>query len=330
MDANQLIKEAEDAVRSACRLCQEVCEEQCGPQAIEKKDKSPVTIADFGAQAVISDLLGVAFPHLPLIAEENADDLRRAEQAGVKRRMLQYVQNILPHRNEHEILQVIDRGNYEGGPTGTYWTLDPIDGTKGFLRGQQYAVALALIQEGEVVLSVLGCPNLPLDGTNPSSLVGCLFTAVRGDGATMQALTTENCSSAIQVTPVAKAIDATFCESVESGHTSHDHAQQIAERLGVTKPPFRIDSQCKYAAIARGDASIYLRLPTRADYEEKIWDHAAGYLVVCEAGGRVTDTRGLSLDFSRGRTLKNNTGVVATNGHIHSEVIDAVQSVLYS
>ena len=41
-----------------------------------------------------------------------------------------------------------------------FWTLDPIDGTKGFLRGEQYAVALALIVGGEVVVAALACPNL--------------------------------------------------------------------------------------------------------------------------------------------------------------------------
>ena len=89
-----------------------------------------------------------------------------------------------------------------------------------------------------------------------------------------------------------------------------------------------MDSQCKYGAVARGDASIYLRLPTRADYEEKIWDHAAGWMVVTEAGGRVTDVRGEPLDFSIGRTLRNNKGVVATNGRIHDSVISAVRAVL--
>ncbi len=80
--------------------------------------------------------------------------------------------------------------------------------------------------------------------------------------------------------------------------------------------------------MARGDASIYLRLPTRKDYEEKIWDHAAGWMVVNEAGGRVSDVRGEPLDFSIGRTLKNNKGVVATNGHLHDQVIQAVRQVL--
>ena len=93
-------------------------------------------------------------------------------------------------------------------------------------------------------------------------------------------------------------------------------------------PPYRIDSQCKYAAVARGDASIYLRLPTSAEYREKIWDHAAGAIVVEEAGGTVTDVHGNALDFSCGRKLENNQGIISTNGRFHAEVVDAVKGAL--
>jgi 3'(2'), 5'-bisphosphate nucleotidase len=85
-----------------------------------------------------------------------------------------------------------------------------------------------------------------------------------------------------------------------------------------------MDSQCKYAAVARGDVSIYLRLPKDKSYQEKIWDHAAGSLIVSEAGGRVTDIHGRSLDFSKGRGLQNNEGVVATNGKLHEKILNAI------
>ncbi|MBC7174569.1 MAG: 3'(2'),5'-bisphosphate nucleotidase, partial [Polyangiaceae bacterium] len=98
----------------------------------------------------------------------------------------------------------------------------------------------------------------------------------------------------------------------------------IVQALGLSEAPLRMDSQAKYAAVARGDASIYLRLPTRADYREKIWDHGAGYLVVTEAGGTVTDVDGKPLDFGRGRTLEANRGVIATAGPIHDAVLAAV------
>jgi 3'(2'), 5'-bisphosphate nucleotidase len=208
------------------------------------------------------------------------------------------------------------------GSSRSYWTLDPIDGTKGFLRGDQYAIALALIEDGEVVLGVLGCPNLP----NADGSRGAVFAA---DDAGCRAFV----AGRDDAVPVAVArptdlADVRFCESVEPGHSDHGRAARIAERLGITAEPYRIDSQCKYAAVARGDASIYLRLPTRADYREKIWDHAAGKLVVERAGGVVTDVTGAALDFRHGRRLEHNRGVIATDGRFHDAVVTAVAAEL--
>ena len=78
------------------------------------------------------------------------------------------------------ILEAIDYGARECDFTQRYWTLDPVDGTKGFLRHDQYVVALALIEHGRPVLGVLGCPNLPCDLRSPEQGKGCLLTAVKG------------------------------------------------------------------------------------------------------------------------------------------------------
>ena len=186
-------------------------------------------------------------------------------------------------------------------------------------------MALALIEQGQVVLGVLGCPNLPRCHGEP----GVLLVAERGRGTWMSPLWDETCQGrALHVSAVDAPAEARFCESVESGHSNQDHAARIAERLGITAEPLRMDSQCKYAAVARAEAQIYLRLPTRQDYRENIWDHAAGLIVVEEAGGKVTDVRGRPLDFTRGRRLEDNAGIVATNGKFHDAVIEAVNHVL--
>ncbi|MFQ5491042.1 MAG: 3'(2'),5'-bisphosphate nucleotidase [Phycisphaerae bacterium] len=318
---------AVSAVLKACRLCRSVQGALVSPQTLSKKDKSPVTVADFGSQAVISAQLRAAFPTVPLVGEEDAAELRRDVNAELREKVVHHVNAVMPGQSSEQVLEAIDHGTYSGGPTGRHWTLDPIDGTKGFLRGDQYAIALALIRQGQVVLGVLGCPNLPLDAGRADGLRGCLFVAVKDQGTTVRSLD-DPAESPIQVTHIDDSAAASFCESVESAHSKHSDSQKVAQLLGVTAPPFRIDSQCKYAAVARGDSSIYLRLPTRADYQEKIWDHAAGQMVVTEAGGRVTDITGQPLDFSLGRTLSNNKGVVATNGRLHAPVLDALGSVL--
>ena len=73
--------------------------------------------------------------------------------------------------------------------------------------------------------------------------------------------------------------------------------------------------------------SVYLRIPTNADYEEKVWDHAAGSLIVEEAGGRVTDILGNPLDFSYGKTLKNNRGIIATNDFLHPTILKIIETI---
>lgn len=316
------------AVRAASVVCRAVQKDLITAATIEKKDKSPVTVADFASQAVVCKTIRDAFPSDSIVGEEDAAELRPPEAADTLAKVTGQVGRVMDNATDAGVLDWIDLGaTGQGGSTGRFWTLDPIDGTKGFLRGQQYAIALALIEDGQVVLGVFGCPNLD----HPSGGEGLLMTAIKGQGA--QVLTLEG--GAVEgptatVDAIAEASDAVICESVESGHTNQGQSSDIATQLGTSAEPYRIDSQCKYAAVAMGRASIYLRLPTRPGYQEKIWDHAAGVIVCEEAGGQVTDVEGKVLDFGQGRTLKNNRGVVCTNGKLHEAVLPVVDTVLKS
>lgn len=90
------------------------------------------------------------------------------------------------------------------------------------------------------------------------------------------------------------------------------------------KQPLRVYSMVKYAAIARGDAEIFMKF-ARSGYKEKIWDHAAGVVIVEEAGGVVTDAGGRPLDFSRGVFLEGlDRGIVACSATLHEKIIGAV------
>jgi len=126
----------------------------------------------------------------------------------------------------------------------------------------------------------------------------------------------------LHVPVIASTSEARYAESVESGHSNQSEAALIAQALGITSEPLRLDSQTKYAVVARGDASIYLRLP-HGDYRENVWDHAAGSLIVAEAGGRVSDASGRPLDFTRGRRLDANRGIVASAASIHERGLGA-------
>jgi len=74
-----------------------------------------------------------------------------------------------------------------------------------------------------------------------------------------------------------------------------------------------MDSQAKYAMIASGAAALYLRL---SNYHEHIWDHAAGALIVQEAGGNVSDRNGKPLDFASSAKMVKNSGVIVSNGSV--------------
>jgi len=304
------------AVAEAARLCQAVAAE-ITPAMLEKKDKSPVTVADFGSQALVCRALHEAFPDDPIIAEEDSAALREADASELMKKVVDHVDGAQPGVTAEEVCQWIDYGG-ASEYSGRFWTLDPIDGTKGFLRKEQYAIALALIVNGEPTVAALACPNLQ---------GGVIATAIKGRGAAMRPMVAGEAAVPIAVSRTTDTARARFCESVESGHSSHSDAARIAEKLNITEEPVRMDSQAKYAAVAQGHADIYMRLPTRADYVEKIWDHAAGVLVVTEAGGRVTDIHGHALNFTHGRGLQDNKGVIVTNGPLHDALLEAIQTV---
>jgi len=313
-----------EAVRRATGVCQAVQKQMVTTQTLEKKDRSPVTVADFASQAIVCATLAEALPSDAVVGEEDSAALRQDEQASLLKAVVQHTAAGLARQvDQQQVMAWIDHGCAEGD-TQRYWTVDPIDGTKGFLRGEQYAVALALLEHGRVVLGVLGCPNLAFgDGT------GLLLAATTGAGARVMALDgTWETAEPVHVSSTTDPAAARFCESVESGHSDQSASVQIAKLLGIASPPLRIDSQAKYATLAQGQAQIYLRLPTRADYRECIWDHAAGMIIVEEAGGRITDVDGKALDFTHGRKLHANRGVVGTNGPIHAAVLEAVGKVL--
>lgn len=298
-----------------------------GKCSIQKEDRTPVTVADYGSQAVICKILNEAFPKDPVVAEEDSRELSKPEHAEILSQVTHYVSVSFPRVSPREVCQWIDLGS--GSISRRFWTLDPIDGTKGFLRGDQYAIALALMEEDSVRIGAMACPNITLNIHGGGKGRGGFFVAVRGQGA-VQFDTTGDSSRKIRVSNVNSPPQALLTESVESAHSDHQFNLELAEKLGILRPSIRMDSQTKYAILATGEASIYVRIPSpqTPDYREKIWDHAAGSILVEEAGGKVTDALGRKLDFRYGKRLGGNYGIVVTNGLLHSTVVDTLGSLL--
>jgi len=315
-----------EAVTAAAKLTAAVRAERVDPATFAKADRSPVTIADFGSQALICQRLREVFPADAVVGEEDADALRTPEGATTLAAVTAQVRRLLPGAGAADVCDWIDAGR--GAVGRRFWTLDPIDGTKGFLRDDQYAIALALVVDGLVEVAALACPALPLAADRRGSPVGTLFIAVRGQGTRMAPLGAGVSGEGVPI-HVARGTGSRglrFTESVEAAHSDQARHAVLARAVGISAPPLRMDSQAKYGALARGDAALYLRLPSprTPDYREKIWDHAAGSRIVEEAGGRVTDATGRPLDFAGGRAMSGSRGIVVSNGELHERVLAAL------
>lgn len=323
MSYTELKQIAVEAVTQAAKLCLAVQADMVNVDSMEKGDRSPVTIADFGSQALVCHYLKSHLPDATIVGEEDSTDLKQPENSEKLAQVTGYVQRFLPEATPEQVCAWIDAGN--GKVASSFWTLDPVDGTKGFLRNDQYAIALAFIEAGEVKVAALACPVLPLNLDQPQAELGVVFAAVRGEGAAMAPMDSDHFTP-IQVTPASDVERLRFVESVESGHSNHALQQAIAQAAGISRSSLRMDSQAKYGVVARGDAALYLRLPSpkSPDYRENIWDHAAGALIVEEAGGRITDMHGQPLDLASDYKMQHNRGVIVSNGIIHEAVLQAL------
>lgn len=229
---------------------------------------------DWSVQATVSWLLSESFgsKNVSIVAEEDIQNLCKADAAGLLATVSNAVNECLAEAprfglkgpnislGTSEVLEAISRCNSTGGPTGRFWTLDPVDGTLGFVRGDQYAVALALIEDGQVVLGVLGCPNYPTrkewlsyhhryhriiskltPPTSESWDKGCVIYARRGSGeALMQPLlhvnkklVWPNSVRPVRVSSIDNPSLATFCEPVEKANSSHSFTAGVAHSMGL-------------------------------------------------------------------------------------------------
>lgn len=323
------------AVAAASIVCREVQNNLDQVREVTKDDKSPVTVADYASQAVVAMVLKQHLGEFVMVAEESSNFLRDEDNRLLLDATVAAAKEVWDDANADDLLDAIDMG---AGDTShqRFWTLDPIDGTKGFLRNQQYAIALGLIEGGTPTIGVMGCPNLPVNMSKPldeRDRHGCLYYAIKGEGV-WETSADDGEAESIRITRLdhESGEEISVCGSVEKAHSNADDTDRILEwiesqGLGVPGEPVRLDSQCKYAVVARGQADAYLRLPTAKPYIERIWDHAAGCCIACESGAFVTDIFGNNLDFSQGRGLEKNKGIVCAPPRVHGLMLRAIKEL---
>jgi len=315
-----------DAVKQASELVQKV-QSEVGSSQLTKGDQSPVTVGDFAGQAVIGYHLSKLFPKDTVVAEESSDLLCLPEGKPILQNVTEIVSRFLKDATLVSVCQWIDQGR--GEPQGRFWTLDPIDGTKGFLRGDQYVVAIALIESGQVRLGVLGCPNLEPDGQRKKQGVGSLVIAVQGEGAWISPLKGSLDFKPLKVSPCDDPKQMRVLVSVETSHTNMNRTETFFKELGIKASPIQMDSQVKYAVLATGGGELffYLLPQSRPQYRMKIWDVAPGAIVIEEAEGRISDLEGKPIDYQAGIALENNPGLLVSNGHLHPFALEALSRI---
>jgi 3'(2'), 5'-bisphosphate nucleotidase len=196
-------------------------------EARTKEDGSPVTEADERAQEIIVERLG---SELPVIAEEDAS-------AGSE------------------------------PPAGSFWLVDPLDGTKEFLsRNGEFTINIARIDDGVPVLGVVLAPAL-----------GRLFAAAPGQRPFVE---DENGRREISVREIPPE-GVTIVSSRSHGDADALERFTADRRVAAS---VSAGSSLKFCLVAAGEADIYPRFGRTME-----WDTAAGHAVVLAAGGRVTD-----------------------------------------
>lgn len=307
------------AVRQAADLTRRV--QQIHLAHSQKVGREPVTIADYGSQAILCRAISQSFPNDAVLAEEHANQFTELLPQEQRDEIVKLVGAVLGESvTEAQVKAWLDHGR--GTETERTWLIDPVDGTKGFIAMRRYSIAVALLDRGLPIAGILGSPGYPSpDGR------GLLFYAQRG--AAHAELISGSKPSRIAVSSRTKPSTLKVVQSVERDHAHLELMAKIYTQLGISEAQVEgIDSQDKYAMIACGDADLMLRLPREEKPSHRAWDHGAGLALVQAAGGVVTDVDGSPLDFTTGAILTHNTGMVASNGQIHERVLEVVQAAL--
>lgn len=303
------------AVRAAVKLCRRVQRHHLIANA---KGGEPVTIADYGSQALIGRALQTHYPADAVVAEESGAQFLELVAAEQRAAVLGILAAMLGQAvTEAEVAAWLDFGKDKS--SRRTWVIDPIDGTKGFIARRHYAIACGLLVDGKAAEGIVAAPAYNENGALFYTRAGAVWRAPIDGGP----------GARVAVSQRREVNELVAVQSFEKYHASKSRMQRARDGAGLGKARVReLDSMEKYALVACGDADLYMRLPPAGShYAHKIWDHAAGVALVCQAGGRATDLDGSPLDFSQGDALPNK-GMVISSGQHHDRIIAAVQQVM--
>lgn len=276
-----------------------------GFKSFQKEDESPVTLADYASQLFIVKKLKEKFPNDRIIAEESFNiNIDINVQKNIKRcyRSL-----------ELDIIEDIERIlNYRGPYSPRQWTVDPIDGTKGFQKNLSYAVGIGFMINSELITAAIGVPNYNEKGR-------ALFIAEKNQGARVSY--GEEDFIPIRVTNNKNIKKAKMCHSL---HYDEPWVIKFAHIAEINKF-IQKDSMAKFCMVADGTADLYIKpMDKNRSFS---WDFLPGTLIVNEAGGIVSDLKGNNLKFSNEKCIITAPGLVASNGILHEEILKYLKDI---
>lgn len=334
------------AVQRAALLTKQLIE-ALDKGSFDKVDDTPVTISDFGAQSLIIAAIHHVFPDDDIVGEEDSKTLRAApdllertwDLVRTTRLADESEQLLSAPASKDDMLCLIDLGALGScKPKGRTWVLDPVDGTATFMRGQQYGVCLALVEDGKQRVGVTGCPNLNLEsGQVHEDLAdragpGVMVFAVAGQGAWVRQMGSGSLLPPTRIQPKAQideAKDIRFVDCKAATSSNYDLHARLAESLGAPWPP-RTDlwsAQLRYIAIAVGGCNVLIKIPQKPSYRSKVWDHVGGMLIVEELGCTVSDLAGNPVDITLGRSLGGCQGMIIAPTSIHGRIVEGVKQI---
>lgn len=300
--------------------------------AYKQEATEPVTIADYGAQVIIARALKTYFPEDGVLSEESGEQFLELVDDNDKSNILSLLTQFFDEQiTMDQIIEWLNHG--KGVQSHRIWTLDPIDGTKGFIGKRHYSVGVGIIEGGQPVGAMMGCPGYG-DGISGDDSEGAIFVVHPSlwDGVPQQFALDSNAQHAIAVSS-RPASHYKIVQSFVKEHASKGRMEKVRELAGLGEALLHeMDSMEKYALIANGDADLYLRLPRKGStHDNKVWDHTPGVALVTAAGGIVTDIDGSTLDFTQGGLMPNQ-GMIVSNGidggALHQRIVEAVAEVL--
>lgn len=319
------------AVSHACQIA-EAMRRDGNIGQVRKPDGSSVTLIDYTLQPLIIRWLLDRFPQDKIVAEEQALSLYDLypHHEGL-RRITREISQKGKVRMGNPLFWMDCQTDQLGPRT---WVIDPVDATDSLPSGN-YAVNLALIHEGIVVLGIMGIPHLRLPQLPNKE--GLLLLAVKGHGSWVapldgsapferlhvssrgpeQAVLLRSLANLKQINPE----DGAFLRTLYSGFMSGLNQASLDQAAS---------SPIRYALLAAGVGDVTIRVPLTPPWtrELRAWDHAPGVLLVEEAGGQVTDLKGQPLNFGTGPVLTDNVGLLASNGLSHDLGLTAYQAAL--